>query len=307
VPQTARRRPLYELVDFERPPVAEVLLATQFPADTIDLEVYGLIAGKIRDELPRRSRQGVIPRNEERFDQLDKLPAQASFEIRMEGPADLPRILFESQSGDEVVQLQPHRLTYNWRHGTAGKPYPHYTALRKRFMRLLKLLFEALDEVGQQHAVELAEVTYVNPIEYPGHPATDAVGQTHPDLANIINRFNKRPDSAFLPDAEDAHLRARWRIPNAKGAPIGRLHLSIDPAIGPSGLKSPAPIAPGVLPSSLAPIYLVNLTARVRPQGQSVDRVMKGLDIGHEWVVLGFEDLTTPEMHNHWGLKTRKD
>ena len=303
---TARRRPRHDLVHFERAPVTEVLLAAQFPADTIDLEVYGRIASQIRGELPRRSRQTIVPRNEERFDEQDRLISQASFEIRMEGPADLPRVLFESQRGDEVVQLQPHRLTYNWRDAIPGKQYPRYTTLRKRFMQLLRLLFEALDEVGQQHPVELAEVTYVNPIDYPGGPAEDAVGQTHPDLANIINRFKRRSDAAFLPDAEDAQLKARWRIPNAKGAPIGRLHLDVNPAIAPPRLKSPTLTSPGMPPPNLTPIYLVNLTARVKPERQSVDGVMKGLDIGHEWVVLGFEDLTTPEMHRYWGLKKGK-
>ena len=68
-------------------------------------------------------------------------------------------------------------------------------------------------------------------------------------------------------------------------------------------MKSSAMTTPDVLPSRLIPIYLVNLTARVMPNGDTVDRAMKALDLGHEWVVLGFEDLTTAEMHKHWGLR----
>lgn len=305
VPPTARRQSQHELVDFARPPVAEVMLAAQFPSETIDLEVYGRFASAVRNELPRRSRQPVVPRNEERFDQR---AAQASFEIRLEGPTDLPRILFESEDRVEVVQLQPHRLTLNWRREPIpDKPYPRYKALRKRFRQLLVLLFEALDEVGQQHPVELSEVTYINPIDYPGGHATDAVGRTHPDLANIVNRFKKRPTSAFLPDAEDAHLQARWRIPDDDGAPVGRLHLSVDPAFRPSQFKMPAMVLPDVPFPELAPIYLVQLTARVMPKGGTVDRTMRALDLGHEWVVRGFEDLTTAEMHDYWGLRERGD
>ncbi len=272
----------------------------QFPPDTIDLEVYGRFASEVRSDLPRRSRQSVVPRNEEKFDERQ---AQSSFEIRLEGPADLPRIMFESETRVEVVQLQPHRLTLNWREAIPGTSYPRYKALRKRFMALLGLLLAALDEVGQQHPVELAEVTYVNPIEFPGDDATDGVGKTHPDLANIINRFKKRSKTAFLPEAEDARLQARWRIPDKAGAPIGRLYLSVEPGLRPSRLKSPALTTPDVPPQALTPIYVVNLNARVMPGGNTVDRAMKALDVGHEWVVLGFEDLTTAEMHDHWGKR----
>ena len=279
------------------------MLAAQFPAETIDLEVYGRFASAVRDELPHRSRQAVVPRNEEQFDQRQ---VHASFEIRVEGAEDLPRIMFESHSRVEVVQLQPHRLTLNLARSCPGRAIPRYKALRKRFRELLKLLFEALDEFGQPHPVELSEVTYFNPVEYPGDDATDSVGPTHPDLANIINRFKKRPRTAFLPEAEDAHLQVRWRIPDRAGAPIGRLHMSVDPGLRPSRLKSPALALPDVAPPELTPIYLVKLTARVMPRGATVDKAMKALDVGHEWVVLGFEDLTTAEMHEHWGLRERE-
>ncbi len=298
VPRTARRQSPHELVNFARPPVAEVVLAAQFPPETIDLEVYGRFARELRDALPRRTRQGLVPRNEEKFDQRR---AQPSFEIRFEGPADLPRIVFESENRVELVQLQPHRLTLNWRKMTPDAAYPRYKTLRKRFRQLLMLLSAALDELDQQHPVELSEVTYVNPIEDPGDAATDHVGRTHPDLANIINRFQHRPSEAFLPEAEDAHLQARWRIAGPAGEPIGRLHLSVEP-----GLRPPQPIPADLAQADLAldptPIYLVNMTARVMPAGDTVDRAMKALDIAHEWVVLGFKDLTTATMHDYWGL-----
>jgi uncharacterized protein (TIGR04255 family) len=283
------REPQHELVDFARPPVAEVVLAVQFAAETIDLEVYGRFASEIRAELPRRTRQPLVPRNEETFGQPVAPP---SIEVVLEGPTDLPRIMFESDDGVELVQLQPHRLTLNWRGTMSGADYPRYGALRKRFRQLLVRLTKALDDEGQKHPVELAEVTYVNPIEYPGGATSDDVGQTHPDLANIINRVKHRPDNAFLPEAEDAKLEARWRIPAAAvgttGPPAGRLHLSVMPALKPQGRT---------------PIYLVNLAARVMPSGGSVDRAMKALDVGHEWVVLGFKDLTTTDMHTYWGLR----
>lgn len=139
------------------------MLAAQFPAETIDLEVYGRFANHVRDELPRRTRQGIVPRNEEKFDQLDQRPTQALFDI------------------------------------------------------------------------------------------------------------------AFLPEAEDAHVAARWRIPGTDGTPIGRLHLSIDPGLRPSQPKSPAPTPDKLQPLELTPIYLVKLTARVSPSKHSVASVTRHL------------------------------
>ncbi|MFI5005586.1 MAG: TIGR04255 family protein [Solirubrobacterales bacterium] len=298
MPRTARRQSPHELVNFARPPVAEVVLAAQFPPETIDLEVYGRFARELRDGLPRRTRQGLVPRNEEKFDQRR---VQPSFEIRFEGPADLPRIVFESENRVELVQLQPHRLTLNWRKVTPDAVYPRYKTLRKRFRKLLDLLAGALDELDQRHPVELSEVTYVNPIEYPGDAATDPVGRTHPDPANIINRFKHRPRNAFLPEAEDAHLQARWRIADPAGEPVGRLHLSMEPGLRPPR-TTPGDLEQADPASDLTPIYLVNLTARVMPARDTVDRAMKALDLAHEWVVLGFEDLTTATMHDYWGL-----
>ena len=117
MPPAARRQSSHQLVSYERPPVAEVVLAAQFPPDTIDLEVYGRFASEVSADLPRRSRQPVVPRNEEKFDERQ---AGASFEIRLEGPTDLPRVVFESDDRQEVVQLQPHRLTLNWRAVVVG-------------------------------------------------------------------------------------------------------------------------------------------------------------------------------------------
>ena len=288
MPHEPRRPSRFNLVDFERPPVVEVVLSVQFPPDTIDVEVYGRFAREVRDELPVRHRQPMIPLVEETF---DKPAVRRSIEIHLEGPASLPRTLFEGENGVQLVQLQHDRLTLNWREREHEVPYPRYETLRNRFQALLRRLTDALDEVGQTHPINLCEVTYVNPIEYPGRGASDGVGRTHPDLAKIINRLRSRPRTAFLPEAEDVQLQARWRIPaEAVGRtepPAGRLHLSV---------------APGLKPPGETPIYLVNLTARIMPEGANADSVMQALDVGHEWVVLGFKDLTTAQMHKHWGL-----
>ena len=274
----------YDYVSFDNPPVAEVALTVQFEAGTVGAEALGQFAMEVRAELPKRQHQMVAPAIAETFDKAIIAPP---FEIQMESESQLPRTLFLSEDGVQLVQLQHDRLTLNWREVGAGGEYPRYVALRRRFLDLLSLLASSLEDQEHELVVNTSEVTYVNPIEYVGKKGG------HADLAKIINRLRTRPRDAFLPVAEDAQLNARWRIPGDEldvpgEAPAGRLYLSA---------------TPGLRPPENAPIYLVNLTARVLPSAGDLENAMKALDVGHKWVVCGFKDLTTSQMHRRWGLK----
>jgi len=288
-PQARRRSSKYDLVSFEHPPVAEVAISVQFAPETVDVEVLGLFSSEVRKELPVRQRQPVSSPMVETF---DRMPTSPSFEIRIDEPTSFPRTWFLSEDGTELVQLQHDRFSLNWRELDRGVEYPGYERLRDRFTQLLDRLAALLkEEVGTRPVINLCEVTYVNPVE----PQTGARSDQHPDLAKIINRLRPRPKDAFLPEAEDAQLHARWRIPaqetDREGAPAaGRLYLAA---------------TPGLKPATGAPIYLVNLTARVFPSGDGADDALNALDVGHKWVVLGFKDLTTAPMHRRWGFKEK--
>lgn len=281
----------YDLVSFEHPPVEEVALSAQFAPETFDVEAFGRFATEVREELPERQRQPVLPPVRESFERITAAP---SMEIRLEPPTAHPRMWFLSSDGVQLVQLQHDRLTLNWREAEQGVEYPRYSRLRERFHELLTRLTVGLEEVGREYEVNLCEVTYVNTIKPPENHEPEAT--THPQLADIINRIGKRPDRAFLPLAEDAQLTVRYRIPGSeigKGdSPAGRLYMHA---------------SPGVKPPTFAPIYLVNLTARVVPPAADTDGAMQALDVGHKWVVLGFKDLTTPAMHRLWGLKEKRE
>lgn len=283
------RRSSYDLVSFTKPPVAEVALTVQFDRDTVDLEALGFFSQRVRDEFPIRQNQPLLPAITETFDLASATP---SIEIRFEAPNSLPRLWFQSESGVELIQLQHDRLTFNWRRLDEGGTYPRYAHLRGRIDQFLTVLAGCLAKAGssaggQSLAINLCEVVYVNPVEYPRRAE-----KRHPDLSKILNRVRPRPRTAFLPDAEDAQFQSRWRIPAAElgrkgAAPTGRLYVSA---------------APALKPPKNTPIYLVNLTARLVPTKADRRSAMKALDVGHKWVVLGFKDITTPEMQRSWGI-----
>lgn len=287
MPSQARRSSEHDLVSFEHPPVVEVALSAQFPPETVDEEALGLFAHQVREQLPTRQRQPVVPAMEETFGVVPALP---TFEIHLDMPANLPRTWFLSSDETYLVQLQHDRLTLNWRELQPAVEYPRYDQLRDTFQQYLARLVTALRKVANAPPANLVEVTYVNMVD-----TGRADAQSHPDLAEIVNRVRRRPDDAFLPEAEDASLQARWRIPAAEmkreGSPAGRLYLHA---------------SPGFRPPAITPTYLLNLSARVIPTQGDVDGVMAALDVGHRWVVLGFKDLTAPELHHQWGLQEER-
>jgi hypothetical protein len=144
----------------------------------------------------------------------------------------------------------------------------------------MKRLRAIVQKSGRELDVTACEVLYVNPIE----PVGKASPGMHPDLATILNRISRSPTKAFLGRPEDSQYQARWRITGPDNQPVGRLYLSAEPAVS-DAQKS---------------IYLVQLVGRTIPTTSKSKAVMEALDLGHEWVVRGFADVTTKAMHKIW-------
>jgi uncharacterized protein (TIGR04255 family) len=287
VPTQARRSSEFDEVSFENPPVNEVALAAYFPSETVDVQALASFSREVRSELPDQQSQPVLPPVVETFDTPPQMP---SIQIQVGGATTFPRMWFTSPGDAQLVQIQHDRLTLNWRDLEQGLEYPRYDTLRMRFLHLLERLVAALTESGRPTHITLCEVTYVNPIEDIAHPGPGGTAG-HPDLSHIVNRVRDAPRAAFLQTPEDMQLQARWRIPGGdgagqEGAPVGRLYASAIPAVK----------------AQVTPLYILTLVARVFPVGGDVPAAMGALDLGHRWVVRGFKDLTTAEMHAAWGL-----
>ena len=259
--------------------MTEVVLSAQFAAPIVDIAALAAFTIAVGKRAPTITHQPVLPRMEETFDAPVFAPA---FQI-VEQMASLPRTWFIG-TDNYLIQLQPDRLTLNWRREAPDTSYPGYAAIRDRFDGHLADLRAAIEGTGRElPPIDICEVAYVNPVEVPGEPEPFR----HPDLARLINRLCPAPDESFLGQAEDAQYQARWRIPHPDGSgqPVGRLYLAASPHL---------------VGGAQQPLYLVNLTAHVLPPK---DSTVDALNIAHEYVVLGFKDLTTQEMHEYWRLK----
>lgn len=280
-----RSRSQHDLVNFDRPPVAEVALTVQFAQDVADLDVFAQFASAVKDELPVRETQPVLLPMSETFGVLPLAPPVLRFDPPF---TSLPRTWFLSADQSELVQLQSDRLSFNWRRTTDDMaPYPRYSALRKKLARYLTILERSVTNAGQSLSdINMCEVSYVNPIE-----AGKQLDGSHSDLSQILRLVRSSRKGRVLGKPEDAQLQARWRIPGdqlatSRQEPAGRLYLSA---------------TPGFKPPDNVPIYMVNLVGRVMPSSPTRRAANVALDVAHRWVVLGFEDITTDRMHDAWG------
>lgn len=258
-------------------------MAVQFAQPVVDLEVLAAFAAAVKDEFPHREQHAPLPPMVEDFG----VPSGPTFQLQFGDQFMLPRSWFVSRDGSHVIQLQGDRVVLNWRRTGDDAPYPRYDGLRPmldaHLGRLLKLVQAA---GGPEPTINFCEVTYVNQIRLPGTEP----GPPHPDLAEALAlvRPADECDFRFLPrGTEDETFHARFRIASRRDQtqPGGRLYLSAAPVFAVEDQR---------------PLFLLNLSAHVLPDEPTFSSAWDALDVGHEWVVRGFKDVTTARMHAVW-------
>lgn len=270
------------LPDFQDPPVVEVALAVQFePLTNLRTPQLGLLWSDFRGRFPKIEEHPPLDPMMERFGV--KGPPTASIRFEMVRRPPVPRCWFLNESGTELVQVQQDRFAHNWRKVGDGEEYSRYEHVRETFKSELGTFegFLRREKVGELTPNQ-CEVTYVN------HIIADNGWKKHGELARVLTLFAGKCSEEFLPDLEEARLSGSYVIPGADGQPLGRLRFSIEPVY---------------FREDDRPMFLLNLVARGRPDGEGVDGVLRFLDTGHEWIVRGFAAITTPNMHKVWGRR----
>lgn len=268
------------LFDFDDPPVSEVALAIQFDsivADVLDLATF---SARVKGDFPSREERPPHAPMEEEFGRPSPTDP---FRVEVLDRPPTPRFWLLSEDGSRLIQIQSDFFALNWRKLDDSQEYPRYSALRADLARYLEELRQVIVAEGKASDIRPAwfEVTYVNHI----------VGRDNerPPLSDVLAAV--RPlDSDFLPPAEDGQMSERFLI-EEDGQAIGRLLYAIVPAFR---------AADGL------PIWVLTLTARLRAREPALAEAFHRLDLGREWVVKAFVDLTTETMHKTWGLQRGK-
>ena len=261
------------LPSFRRPPVAEVAIAAQFG------EIRGL-TGPHMGLLWRRYRESfptleVHPALDPRFERPSSAPGEG-LTVKFETVPTL-RAWFIGTNKAHLIQVQQDRFVFNWRR-IPGEDYPRHEHVRASFRRNFGIFEQfLLDEQLGEPNLNQWELTYVNHI-----PAGDG-WHRHGELGSVVPLLAGNPKGEFLPEPEDVALRVRYSIPDENGA-VSRLHVVADPRFDSSG----------------NPSLLLTLTARGGLGQSGKDLLESRLDLGREWIVRGFADVTSKTMHRHW-------
>lgn len=266
------------LPEYRNPPINEAVLGVQTEPIQRPLTPHlGLFWREIRERYPKAEVQPALDPAVEFFG-LPKPAPLVGFRV-LDKP-ETPRCWFITQDDTELVQLQQDRLIHNWRKRRPEDKYPRFPRLRETFERELRAWesFVEREQLGRL-VPNQCELTYIN------HLACSSIeDQGH--MERFLRGWKAPEEHGFLPPAEDALLILRYQMKHGDGEPLGRLHVTAQPAI---------------LRIDNSPVVSLSLTARGRPEGDGVEGALRFLDRAHEWIVLAFDELTTPELHAKWG------
>lgn len=240
--------------EYERPPVIETALTIQFDELTgIGSVHFGRFHELVREDFPNAEDQPRVNRIVEPFPLRER-----KLGVKLVGIAPLPRVWFEAAEGRDLLQLQPDRLSYNWRK-VPDVPYPRYQTSARKFLRYLDLLIRfCADEGLPEIRPDLCEVVYVNHLR----PERD---ETAIEVFFEAMGIKQARRASCLPDPEGANFNQAYPI----GDGIGRLYAEAAMARAEEG-----------------EFVVLNLTARVKcAKGQDVEQA---LQLAHDWAVNGF-------------------
>jgi uncharacterized protein (TIGR04255 family) len=263
------------LVDFENPPVVETVLSVEFaPLRRWAVPHFGLFWNEIRTEFPIIDVHPPLQSQVEHFEEVP-IPLRLRF---LPGPPPV-RCWFTEASGDRLLQIQHDRFIHNWRK-QPGQSYGHYDeSIRPSFEREWSRFcsFTEREGLGRPEACQ-CEVTYINILEA-------GKGWTTPaDLGQVFPLWRGERSGTFLPAEEAVSFNTSYVMPDSRG----RLHVTAEP---------------GFQPALNQQVIQLTLTARGSPTGSSLEELLAWFDLGREWVVRGFLDVTSETMHKAWGIK----
>lgn len=272
-------RPL-GLPDFERPPVVETVLGVSFhevpQLDTVQLG--RLWERHFAEDFPEHREAPPYDAPVERFEG-HVTGTGPSISLNLGQPPR--RYLFSS--GTHLVQVQRDWFAFNWRKTSPDGRYERYESGRQQFERCYRALDDFLaEETEESIQPTQCEVTYVN------HIKADA--DMKPPLLDSVMEAITFERGKHLPLPDEAEFSCRFTMESRSGI-RGRLHVDVR-----SGAGDP----------DIPRLAVLTLTARGTPPSPSLEGVLEFLDRGRDWIVQGFDELTTEQMHVRWGKLTKE-
>jgi len=264
---------LSQTPSFKRPPVYETALGFAFaPIEKWSIPHYGLFWNKVRDQFPKF--QVLPPIAAPQLQKPGQHAPQVRFEIRA---APEVRCWFVSENDAELIQVQPDRFLVNWRSTEKNLSYPRYHArMRPLFEKYWGEFrsFLSAEQLGDPSVVQ-CELTYIN------HILRGEGWESAADWHQVFTMCYQFGGHGFLPDPDSRQFSLNYPMTNDAGS----LNIVATRAIRVHDSRE---------------VVKFELSARGRPTNNDDSQLFDWLDLAHEWVVRGFAELTTEEMHKRW-------
>ena len=267
---------LRTLPDYGKPPVTEIVLGVQFERlRQFSVLHSGIFWDMFRHEYPYCSLQPALGD----FPEIFSASAEKKIALEMIGETGPPlRCWLMDSPKNIIIQIQADRFITNWRQVTGEEPYIRFEPFKKVFVKEWERFLTFLHKQNiEAPMVTQCEMLYVNHIEVP------EVISDFGDLHRLLKCWSSS-DETFLPKPQFVAADIRYAMPDDNGS----LHVSIQPTISGRDGKG---------------ILQLNLLARGKPDAPELDDILKWFNKGHEWIVKGFTELTTSEMHTYWRRK----
>jgi uncharacterized protein (TIGR04255 family) len=279
------KKPWKSLPKFENPPVAETVLAVKFRtiSQLDSVRMIEFWTKCLRDDatlsLPVAETRPPYIMPIERFEVgPNQLPGNLLQMVNLnQGP--LPtRYWFSSEDGESLVQLQQDWIAFNWRKQPTTR-YERFENGMSKFEHIWTKLTAYLDEMDMGPLVPVqSEVTYINNI--PPNIGSLMALEDGPKVTKLLAEVD-----GMLPGQEAVALSAQYLAKDDEDQPFARLYVQFNSAFR---------------QGTLEPLFVLNLTFRGRPVSEDFAGIRDFFECGHNWIVGGFDELTTEKMHEEW-------
>ena len=261
-----------KLPEFDNPPLQETILSVEFDRIAeMKIPHYGAFWAAIRSDYPVADTQPP----------LAPAPSDSAVPVSLRlsaGDINLARACFTNNHSTMQVQLQNDRFLTTWSRGIAENVYPRYTKTRKNFEEKWEIFrtFLKQEQLPAPRPTR-CEITYVN------HIGPTGDWSELPRLEDIFAPWSGSQTDGFLQKPNIASVLAQYSWPQ------GELTVALQPAIRVADQKK---------------LVQLILTARLPLRdGTDTPSILNCFDIGREWIVRGFADLTTRTMQSVWKRK----
>ena len=258
------------IVDFEKPPVAEVVCGLGFErVPQFHSPHMGLFWAQIRDEFPISE---VHP-------PIQSSLVSRSFVEFVEFP-ELVRHFYRSADRSELVQLQQDRFLYNWLKASTDTIYPRYKGVITRFGRLRK----KFDQFFKQLDFPPLRINELR-LEYVNHVLKGEGWESPADINDVFPDFRfRKKGTKYLrpPTAWNLAFRHPVKDPNSQ------MNIAIRTATKPGD------------GDQQQQIFLIQLSVIGRLENPPARDIQEWFDMAREAIDLSFVDLTAPEMQKRF-------